>query len=271
MAAKVGATKPPVLRVCNIAAEAKVIVAFNNQFFLLTRFTSPHPTAPQDDALLRFFSDICPGRRFKCTLSRDPSHSPENPFLQTATLDLPDAESAEALLLHADGAEFMGRRLSVVDAAADASSAGSSKVSSASEAKKVRVACDLLPTANLDQLRDVMAVLGRLSQSDSDHVRQVLLSNPELSLSLVVAAERLQLLDQPLKHVEAPAPALHPVAAGAAAASAPAAAVGAYRLAPGSNAPPPPPPVNLPIEVLQALEMLLRECELLKMSVLFLS
>jgi hypothetical protein len=65
--------------------------------------------------------------------------------------------------------------------------------------------------------------LDDISQSDSDHVRQVLMSNPELSLALVVARERLQLLDQPLKHVEAPAPSLYPFAASAAADTAPAA------------------------------------------------
>jgi hypothetical protein len=91
---------------------------------------------------------------------------------------------------------------------------------------------------------------------------QVLLSNPELSLALATAAERLQLLDQPLKHVVLPAPAPKPAATSA---TASVAAVGsmmgaptAYRPPQGSAAPPPP-PVNLPIEVQHALEMLLRE------------
>jgi hypothetical protein len=112
------------------------------------------------------------------------------------------------------------------------------------------------------QLRDIMSLLVRLSQNDADHVRQVLLSNPELSVALVCAAERLQLLDQPLKHAVTQAPAPAPAAASA---TASAGAIGggaatAYRPPSNPNAPPPPPPVNLPIEVQQALEMLLREC-----------
>lgn len=202
----------------------------------------------------------------KCSLSRDAAQSRDNVFLQTATLDIADADCAEALLLHGDGAVFMGRRLTVVDAASEGSS--SSTKPSAPDPKtyaKARAACDLLPTATPDQLRDIMALLCRLSQTDADHVRQVLLGNPALSLALACAAERLQLLDQPLKHLQAPAPAAHhsnvDAAGGAAAAAAAgaAAASGAHRQPPGSSGPPPPPPVNLPIEVQQALEMLLRE------------
>ncbi len=162
-----------------------------------------------------------------------------------------------------------------MDAAADASSSSSGKANSASDAKKVRVACDTLPAATPDQLRDVMSLLVRLSQNDADHVRQVvkptkkvfnktscdarqvLLANPELSLALSSAAERLQLLDQPLKHIAVQPPVPTPAVA-AAAAGGTAQAPGAFRQPPHPSAPPPP-PVNLPIEVQQALEMLLRE------------
>ncbi len=98
-------------------------------------------------------------------------------FLQTAVLEVPDADSTEALLLHADGALFLGRRLTVVDATADASSSTSGKSNTASDAKKVRVACDTLPSATPDQLREVMSLLVRLSQNDADHVRQVKKTN----------------------------------------------------------------------------------------------
>ncbi len=176
-------------------------------------------------------------------------------------MDLPDTETAEAILLHVDGAVFMGRRVTVIDPAAEASSANTSKASSASDAKtfaKVRAACELLPSASLDQLRSIMSLLDRVSQSDADHLRQVLMSNPELSLALARAAERLQILDQPLKHVETPAAPPNATPAGAQTAASKAAAGGGYR-PPATGAPPPPPPVNLPIEVQQALEMLLRE------------
>ena len=221
----------------------------------------PFPHSSQDDALIRFLADLCPGRRIKCTLSRDVSQSHGNAYLQSATLDLPDAECAETLLLHADGAVFMGRRLTVVDPVAEAAITNSSKDPATSDAKtfaKVRAACELLPSASLDQLRSIMSLLERVSQSDAEHLRQVLLSNPELSLALARAAERLQILDQPLKHVEAPAAPPNATAAGSQAAVAMAAAGGGYR-PPSTGAPPPPPPVNLPIEVQQALEMLLRE------------
>ena len=188
-------------------------------------------------------------------------------FLQFATLDITDADCADALLLHADGAVFMGRRLTVVDAACDASASNSSPKPSASDAKtqaKARVASDLLLSSTPDQLRDVMSLLCRLSQTDADHLRQVLMGSPELSLALACAAERLQLLDQPLKHVQPLAPAAHPshvdAAGGAAAGGVGGAVPGSYRPPSASNAPPPPPPVNLPIEVQQSLEMLLREC-----------
>jgi hypothetical protein len=81
--------------------------------------------------------------------------SPDNAFLQTATLEVPDAECADVLLLHADGAVFLGRRLAFVDAAADApssSSSSSTKTNSASDVKKLRTACDLIPTASVDQV-----------------------------------------------------------------------------------------------------------------------
>jgi hypothetical protein len=199
----------------------------------------------------------------KCTLSRDSSESPDSIVLQSAIVEVPDAECFEALLLHADGVVFMGRRLTVVDATADALSSTNMKPLSASDAKafaKVRAACDQISLATHDQLRDIMALLYRLSQSDPDHFRQVLMSNPELSLALASAAERLQLLDQPIKHVEIPPPASNPVHSGAkTAVSGVAGASGAYRPSPGPSAPPPPPPVNLPIEVQHALEMLLRE------------
>ena len=79
--------------------------------------------------------------------------SPDNAFLQTATLEVPDAECADVLLLHADGAVFLGRRLAFVDAAADAPSSSSSiKTNSASDVKKLRTACDLIPTASVDQV-----------------------------------------------------------------------------------------------------------------------
>ncbi len=112
------------------------------------------------------------------------------------------------------------------------------------------------------QLRDIMSLLVRLSQNDADHVRQVLLSNPELSLALACAAERLQLLEQPLKHaaVQAPAPASAAATATASTGAIGGGAASAYRPPSNPNAPPPPPPVNLPLEVQQALEMLLREC-----------
>jgi hypothetical protein len=85
--------------------------------------------------------------------------SPDNAFLQTATLEVPDAECADVLLLHADGAVFLGRRLAFVDAAADApsssnssSSSSSIKTNSSSDVKKLRTACDLIPTASVDQV-----------------------------------------------------------------------------------------------------------------------
>jgi hypothetical protein len=178
MAAKASASKPSTLRIGNIAPDAKV---------------KPPPLPPlapphliQDDSLSRFLADICPGRRIKCTLARDAAQSADRAFLQTATLDLPDAECAEMLLLHADGAVFMGRRLTVTDPAADASTASASRATApAADSKtlaKVRAACDLLPSASLDQLRHIMSLLDRVSQTDADHVRQVLLGSPELSL-----------------------------------------------------------------------------------------
>jgi hypothetical protein len=101
------------------------------------------------------------------------SQSPDSTFLQTATLELPDAECADTLLLHADGAVFLGRRLIVSDSASDAPSSSGSKINSASDVKKLRLACDLIHSASVDHLRDIMSLFERMSQSDAEHVRQV--------------------------------------------------------------------------------------------------